>query len=354
MADRYWVGGTATWDATVGLKWSLTSGGAGGETVPSASDAVFFNAASGANTVTISGTRTCASIDCTGFTGTLTGTATPILQVSGNFTLSAGMTFNTALATIQILATSNITLAGKTVNSMTINGAGITATFLDTFRCAAVLTLTQGTLTVGANDVYVGDSVTASGASTRVLNMGSGVWYSNGTGNAIAWSFSGSNVTVNKQTCQRIELLEFQTGTAPTWSIVGNGLSFPALHCKASLPGWTVSLSTGGLTTDALNFSAATSYGVIRLTGGITVTFTNFVKPTAKTGTKLETSAGTTTASLSCAAGTVDLSNLYVRGMLAGGGASYVCTNGFDGGANTGIAFYNARGLGLHSLEAGM
>jgi hypothetical protein len=29
MANRYWVGGTATWDATAGTKWATTSGGAG-------------------------------------------------------------------------------------------------------------------------------------------------------------------------------------------------------------------------------------------------------------------------------------------------------------------------------------
>ena len=30
MADRYWVGGSATWDNTAGTKWSTTSGGPGG------------------------------------------------------------------------------------------------------------------------------------------------------------------------------------------------------------------------------------------------------------------------------------------------------------------------------------
>lgn len=34
MADRYWVGGTATWDNTAGTKWSATSGGAGWASVP--------------------------------------------------------------------------------------------------------------------------------------------------------------------------------------------------------------------------------------------------------------------------------------------------------------------------------
>jgi len=43
MPDKYWVGGTDTWNATVGSKWSLTSGGAGGAAIPTITDAVFIN-----------------------------------------------------------------------------------------------------------------------------------------------------------------------------------------------------------------------------------------------------------------------------------------------------------------------
>jgi hypothetical protein len=46
MADRYWVGGTANWDGTSGTKWSATSGGAGGASVPTSADDVFFDATS--------------------------------------------------------------------------------------------------------------------------------------------------------------------------------------------------------------------------------------------------------------------------------------------------------------------
>jgi len=72
MAARYWVGGTANWDGTAGSKWALTSGGAGGQAVPTSADTVFFDANSGANTVTIgSGTAICSTLTMTGFTGTL-------------------------------------------------------------------------------------------------------------------------------------------------------------------------------------------------------------------------------------------------------------------------------------------
>jgi len=42
MADRYWVGGSGNWDDP--LKWSTTSGGAGGASVPTSPDDVYFDA----------------------------------------------------------------------------------------------------------------------------------------------------------------------------------------------------------------------------------------------------------------------------------------------------------------------
>lgn len=64
-------GGTLDWDATAGTKWSTTSGGVGGEAVPTTSDDVFFDARDGAVTVTIAAHVNCKNLDCTGFTGTL-------------------------------------------------------------------------------------------------------------------------------------------------------------------------------------------------------------------------------------------------------------------------------------------
>ncbi len=46
MADRYWVGGTGTWNSTSTTNWSASSGGASGASVPTAADNVFFDAGS--------------------------------------------------------------------------------------------------------------------------------------------------------------------------------------------------------------------------------------------------------------------------------------------------------------------
>ncbi len=45
MADRYWVGGAGIWSSTT--KWSATSGGASGASVPTSADAAIFDANSG-------------------------------------------------------------------------------------------------------------------------------------------------------------------------------------------------------------------------------------------------------------------------------------------------------------------
>lgn len=47
MANRYWVGGTGSWDTTTTSNWSATSGGATGESAPTSADDVFFDSNSG-------------------------------------------------------------------------------------------------------------------------------------------------------------------------------------------------------------------------------------------------------------------------------------------------------------------
>jgi hypothetical protein len=65
LADRYWVSGTGSWNSTT--KWSTTSGGASGASVPTASDNVFFDANSAAAhyTVTVTDNATCANLTFT-------------------------------------------------------------------------------------------------------------------------------------------------------------------------------------------------------------------------------------------------------------------------------------------------
>jgi hypothetical protein len=170
MADCYWRGGTAAWDGTAGSKWASTVGGPTGAAVPTSADDVFFDATSGASTVTISTGNTGAkSITCTGFTGTLAGSAA--ITVSGSITLVAGMTFSNT-STFTFNATGTITSAGKTFNGISINGTGITVTLGDPLVITNSIVVSAGTFTTNNNDVNAG-SLLSSAVVARTINLGS-------------------------------------------------------------------------------------------------------------------------------------------------------------------------------------
>lgn len=196
MADRYWVGGTASWDGTAGTKWAATSGGAGGASVPTSADDVFFDAASGAATVTIATGNTGArSINCTGFTGTITGTAA--ISVAGSITLNTTMGW-THTGTVSITGTGTLTSAGKTFSPLTINGAGITTTLGDALNIGSgVLTITQGTFTTNNFNVTA-SSLLANNSNVKTFNLGSSVVTLTGSG--VVFSVGTSNTTFNAGT----------------------------------------------------------------------------------------------------------------------------------------------------------
>ena len=92
MADRYWVGGTGSWNSTT--KWSATSGGASGASVPTSADNAIFNAASSVSgyTVTVTDNATCANLTVTPVAAT--GSLNPVFNVNLNFVIAG--TFSTS------------------------------------------------------------------------------------------------------------------------------------------------------------------------------------------------------------------------------------------------------------------
>ena len=139
MADRYWVGGTGTWDASDTTNWSATSGGAGGASVPVAADRVFFNASSGAGTCTLGADGTCQVINCTGYTGTIDFSTFKIVCVGNNTTIVA-------------LGTTATFLGNKRFD-MTYSGASGTRTYSGALGEANSpdVYITAGTDTVNCN-----------------------------------------------------------------------------------------------------------------------------------------------------------------------------------------------------------
>jgi hypothetical protein len=173
MASRYWRGGSDVWDSTAGSKWSATVGGATGASVPTSTDDVFLDATSGAVTVTVNSSQPCLSLNCTGFTGTLTGSGQ--VNFYGSLTLVPGMTFSSlGLRPVATSGSWTITTAGKTLGPIAFGLTASTATWTlgDSLTSSNTIQIVHGTLNTN-NLSVTGATFFSSYSNTRALNAGS-------------------------------------------------------------------------------------------------------------------------------------------------------------------------------------
>lgn len=162
MAARFWVGGTASWDASTTTHWSATSGGTGGASVPGTGDDVTFDASSNATsyTVTVVATANCNNITLgQPASGNLTFSGTSTLNVFGNYSLALGVlpatngTLNFAATSGTKTITSNANTSG--VGNVIFNGVGGTFQLVDNFIVNGNLTLTNGSFDATTNSKEV-------------------------------------------------------------------------------------------------------------------------------------------------------------------------------------------------------
>lgn len=231
MASRYWVGGTGSWNGTAGSKWALTSGGTGGQAEPTSSDDVFFDASSGAVTVTVATTAaTCNNLNFTGFTGSFSGATA--LTCSASLTYASTMAGNAYSGTMTFNATSGsntVTTGGRSLaHGVNFNGAGGTWTFQDNFTTTGNITVTAGTVTATTQDVQC-FSFNANTAGVRALNLGSGTWTMTAT-NSTIWAFGTSNMTFDAGT----STIKFTGGSASAKSIQGAGATYYRMWISGS------------------------------------------------------------------------------------------------------------------------
>jgi len=269
MANRYWVGGNANWDATVGTKWAITSGGAGGSAVPTATDDVFLDNGAGTGNVTLASgyAAVCKSITCTGYVGTFaSANATGSLSVSGAITFVAGMTLS-CTNLLKPLTTATITAGGKTWGGDMSVSPATTLTLADNWRITGTLaTLASGanTTTLNGNTLYIGAGLTINAsnslAGTTSLEM-------NGTG---TWSHPSTTATVSNT-------LTFNT--AGTITISGNvyRAGTNSLIYTAGTTVWTGSTlnlaTTSG--TQTINLNGLTINNLTFTSGNATYTISN-------------------------------------------------------------------------------
>jgi len=339
MADRYWVGGTASWDGTAGTKWSATSGGPGGASVPTSADDVFFNASSTGTVTIATGNTGAKSITCTGFTGTLAGGAA--ITVSGGITLVAGMTYSHTGA-VTIAGTGTITSAGKTFSAITINGSGITATLGDALLVTNALTVTQGTFTTASFNVTCG-TFSSSNSNTRTINLASSTVTITAQQQSAINIGTVTNLTFSAGTSQ-INLSGAQFSGLLTGAITFNNVSFTGSGATSTTGSNLTCTGTtfNNLTLIAPNASGTKSYG-IGSPNNFTVTGT-FTSSGASPSRRCFIDSGSAGSTITAAA--ISATDCDFRGItLAGAAAGAAPTRAGDGGLNSGIVFPAAKNV---------
>jgi hypothetical protein len=329
MANRYWVGGTGTWDTSSTANWSTSSGGSSGASVPTASDSVFFDQA-GTYTVTLTGSLTC--LDFTVSAGTVTFSSTGSPTVSGSMSLIAGTVWSSGGG-----ITFNATTTGKT---FTTNGTSISGTIYfsgvggawtlgSALSCTSGINFTAGTLDT-SNYSVTSSTFQSSGSSVKVLTLGSTTWTVTGSG-SFAWYTSGAtNLTVNRGTSTiNMTSASIKDFNSPglTWGTINQGGS-GQLQIKA----------TGTFA----NITNTTQPAIIIFTSSTTYYFEQFsLSGTAGNLITLSATLSSPYTLSKIGGGVVSCNYLVIEKSTAtGSGASwYAGANSTDLGGNTGWNF---------------
>src|SRR3989454_530411 len=276
------LGIRGTW--ATGANWSNTSGGATCSCTPVATNDVIFNA-NPTGTTTLAAATTIASIDMTGFTGTLDTTASNwALTVNGPFAIQG--TFQARSSTIAVTGDVDVLTAGTIVSlgasSWTVNGlwtnlstsaSWAAGTSTVTIRDPASGTLTFAALAGGTNefnnltlDASVTPGITYAMA-VNSLRMGATLTIRNSTGGATGsttLTTSASNLGI---TAGALAIATFGSLTTNGSAIAVNG------NVNVSAANGYVAMGTSTWTVTGTWTNASTSASWIPGTG--TVTFTS-------------------------------------------------------------------------------
>ena len=351
MADRYWVGGTGTWDGASTTNWAASSGGASGASVPTAADNVFFDANSnvgtGTFTVTMATTpRLCNDFTASGLDGTMTLAGSAIgLTVSGSLTFQATNFTRSYTGT----TTFNATTTGKTVttNGVTFGSGGVTFdgvggawTLGSALNCGGTLTLTNGTFNTSASNYAVTATIFSSNNSnTRVITLnGSQLTFSN-SGASGAWNITTStNATLNAGS-STISL------SAIDGYFIGGGLTYNTVSftdTTSSLISAGARVITGSNTFANLTVAAPAAAGISVIQINANQTITGTLTATGSNGNQrifIRSDTMGTSRTLTCAA-VAAISDVDFRDItIAGAVGTLSGTRLGDCGGNSNITF---------------
>jgi hypothetical protein len=231
-STRYWVGGTGNWSSTT--RWSTSSGGGSGASVPRSHDDVVFDSSSNATAYTATVDAVTGGIRMKALTiagpasgnVTLAG-STAIVGIHGNVTLPAtGLTRTytgditlTGSTTGKTLTTNGVTLASQ----ITVNGVNCEWTLGSALNNATTsdIRVTNGLFDTASYNVTAGGFISNHGNSVTYI-LGSSTIDFGGSGNTINFGTTetnAANLTFTANTSQ----INF-TNSNP--GITGNGKTF--------------------------------------------------------------------------------------------------------------------------------
>jgi len=297
MANRYWVGGTGTWNTSSTTNWSASSGGTGGASVPTAADSVFFDQAA-TYTVTMTGALLCLDFTVSAGTVTFATGTTPTSTISGSWSITAATVWNsTGLITLNAgSGTRTISTNGITINAnifISGNGSAIfnlgSALTLGSTQLLTIDRTQTGSFNFNGFDITTGIVSMDNGVTTRTINFGNNnVYLVHPTPGTLVvvlttltgfvWSGTGgfkADASVTR-TYRIGDVAGGSTTTAPNLSIT-SGSAIPTIGTGS----WINNLDfTGSSCTPAV--TALNLNGLTLSTGG---TFTNLSATMRGTGT---------------------------------------------------------------------
>lgn len=210
-----------------------------------------------------------------------------------------------------------------------------------------------GTLDFAANDNNVSlGSMSITGAGARTLNMGDGTWTITGTGTV--WDMS---TTTNLTFAANASTLVFTATNTATRLFVTSATAraFNNITINGNSSGGDFFFNTSAITIANLTVNGP---NYVRLSAGVTYTLTAFsINGVSGSEIAVESSSLTNTAAISTASGSPTITWGAFRRIACSGGATFVASNSFDLGGNTGITI-NAPGAvgapGLHAIDQGI
>lgn len=326
-ADRYWVGGTASWDGTAGIKWSNTSGGVGGASEPTSNDNVFFDNNSGTCIVTLSTSRDVNSIDFTGFKGTFTGSSG--ITCRNDLTLGSGMTYShtgdlnlsygggpgTKISSNGITITSNLFIIGTTS----------IATLKDDLICSGIFSVESGLFNANPYNVTC-NIFTSTSSSARDISMGTGKWTLTGSG--VIWDILPTNLNFNSNTSTII----VSDSSSNTKKFVGGSLSYNDFWNKSNNSKEVIIAGS-----NKFNDFKTNPGTTVRFSSGTTTTFKSFSAIGSKSN-RIQIN-GSGIFYLSKSTGMVTVYFCEISNSNAIGGATWCAQSSVDNGNNTGWSF---------------